>query len=292
MSMGFVRLPTSSQTSPVIPAVIQSETSEATSRSSESTSGRPEMQVDDISKLGLVPESPNQPSSDYIYPKTKFGDSYRSFKTVWTTQFTWLHYNESTDSAFCWYCKKATATGQLKSSKREDAFINRGYTNWKNAIAAFRKHEQSDCHKEAVETHLLPQQCGDIAKRVQESLSEERRVNRAMLFKIIRSIKYLARQGLALRGHSSDDGNLIQLLKMQSETDPALQAWLKKEREKYTSGEIQNEILQLMAHSILRKVTKCVHINTHYGIMQEERHLRNYRRGVACDVTTSKRSTS
>ena len=184
--MGFVRLPTSSQTSPVIPAVIQSETSEATSRSSESTRSRPEMQVDDISTLGLVPESPNQPSSDYIYPKTKFGDSYHSFKTVWTTQFTWLHCNESTDSAFCWYCKKATATGQLKSSKREDAFINPGYTNWKNAIAAFRKHEQSDCHKEAVETHLLPQQCGDIAERMQESLSEERRVNRAMLFKIIR----------------------------------------------------------------------------------------------------------
>ena len=80
LSMGFVSLPTSSQTSPVTPAVIQSETSEATSWNNESTSSRPEMEVDDISTLGLVPESPNQPLSDYIYPKTKFGDSYRSFK--------------------------------------------------------------------------------------------------------------------------------------------------------------------------------------------------------------------
>ena len=45
---------------------------------------------------------------------------------------------------------------------------------------------------------------------------------------------------------------------------------VKKEREKYTSGEIQNKILQLMAHSILRKVTKCVHINTHYALMADE----------------------
>ena len=67
---------------------------------------------------------------------------------------------------------------------------------------------------------------------MRESLSEERWVNCAMLFKIIRSIKYLARQGFALRGHSSDDGNLIQLLKMQNETDSALQAWLKKRARK------------------------------------------------------------
>ena len=74
-----------------------------------------------------------------------------------------------------------------------------------------------------------------------------------MLFIITRSIKYLARQGLALRGHSSDGGNFIQLLKMQSETDPAIQTSMVIERaEKYTSGEIQNEILQLMTHNILR----------------------------------------
>ena len=105
---------------------------------------------------------------------------------------------------------------------------------------------------------------------MQRSLSEERQVNRRMLHVIVRSIKYLARQGLALRGHSSDEGNFIQLLKLQSETDPALQTWLAKEREKYTSGEIQNEILQIMANTILRKISKCVHDNAYYALMADE----------------------
>ncbi|XP_003388962.1 PREDICTED: zinc finger MYM-type protein 1-like [Amphimedon queenslandica] len=165
---------------------------------------------------------------------------------------------------------KAVESGQLKSSKREDSFTTRGFSNWKNATTAFKKHEVSDCHKEAVDIHTLPEQCEDIALTMQRSLSEERQVNRRMLHVIIRSIKYSARQGLALRGHSSDEGNFIQLLKLQSETDPALQTWLPKECEKYTSGEIQNEILQIMGNSILRKISKHVHDNAYYALMADE----------------------
>ena len=43
-----------------------------------------------------------------------------------------------------------------------------------------------------------------------------------MLFTTIQSIKFLSRQGLALRGRNSDECNFIQLLKFLSETDPAL----------------------------------------------------------------------
>ncbi|XP_011402633.1 PREDICTED: zinc finger MYM-type protein 1-like [Amphimedon queenslandica] len=165
---------------------------------------------------------------------------------------------------------KAVESGQLKSSKCEDSFTTQGYSNWKNATTAFRKHDISDCHKEAIDIHTLPEQCEDIALTMQRSLSKKRQVNCRMLHVIIRSIKYLAWQGLALRGDSSDEGNFIQLLKLQSETDPALQAWLTKEREKYTSGEIQNAILRIMANSILRKISKHVHDNAYYALMADE----------------------
>lgn len=29
--------------------------------------------------------------------------------------------------------------------------VTKGYSNWKDAIVAFKKHEKSACHKEAVE---------------------------------------------------------------------------------------------------------------------------------------------
>ena len=47
---------------------------------------------------------------------------------------------------------------------------------------------KSVIHKEAIDIHTLPKQCEDIALTMQ---SEERQVNRRMLYFIIRSIKYL-----------------------------------------------------------------------------------------------------
>ena len=58
------------------------------------------------------------------------------------------------------------------------------------------------------------------------------------------SIRYLARQGLALRGDGDeDDGNLLQLLKLKGEDDPAMLEWLKRKVNKYTSHEILNDII-------------------------------------------------
>ena len=35
------------------------------------------------------------------------------------------------------------------NTKRESAFISKGFTNWKDATVAFNKDLKSDCHKEA-----------------------------------------------------------------------------------------------------------------------------------------------
>ena len=70
-----------------------------------------------------------------------------------------------------------------------------------------------------------------VSQTFQKSLSKERQSNRKILFTIIRSIRFLARQGLALRGHNSYTGNFMQLLKLLSETELAVQSWLAKECE-------------------------------------------------------------
>ena len=56
-----------------------------------------------------------------------------------------------------------------------------------------------------------------------------------------------------------------------------------KKQEKYVSGDIQNEILHLMAHSVLRKIAKSVHENTHYALMADEvTNLLNHEQFVVC----------
>ena len=86
-----------------------------------------------------------------------------------------------------------------------------------------------------------------------------------MLSTIISTIRYLGRQGLPLRGHYKSggisdekgeiDSNFLQLLKVRAEDDEGLKKWLTKSQCKYTSPDVQNEILRIMALSILRDIS-------------------------------------
>ena len=80
-----------------------------------------------------------------------------------------------------------------------------GFNNWKNATSLFQKHQQSDCHKEAVDVVItLPATTKDVGELLVKQLSNGSEYNRTMLLKIVSSIRYLARQGLALRGDGDE----------------------------------------------------------------------------------------
>lgn len=66
-------------------------------------------------------------------------------------------------------------------------------------------------------------------------------------------MQFLARQGLALRGHDDSEENFAQLLIYKSEDDPDLRKWLSS-RIDYTCPQVQNEILNLLSHSIIHEI--------------------------------------
>ena len=79
------------------------------------------------------------------------------------------------------------------------------------------------------------------------------------------------RQALALQGHNSDrDGNLIQLLKLQGRKGSAMLKWLEKKTNKYTSPEVQNELIMLMATPILRNLSDKLQSSPFISIMIDE----------------------
>jgi hypothetical protein len=95
--------------------------------------------------------------------------------------------------------------------------------------------------------------------------------NQHALYQIITSIKYLCRQGLALRGDRDEsDSNLRQLLKLKAEDDVILMEWLKRKENVYTSPDIQNEIIKLMGISILRDITSQLQCTPFLTIMADE----------------------
>ncbi len=67
----------------------------------------------------------------------------------------------------------------VASTKRDPAFISKGYTYWKEATSAFNKHQASDCHREANEALIvLPKQIrGDIGELLSQQHQEEKATN-------------------------------------------------------------------------------------------------------------------
>ena len=94
-------------------------------------------------------------------------------------------------------------------------------------------------HHESVDAIItLPATTGDVGELLNSCHKQEKEVARDMLQIILSSVRFLARQGLALRGNNSDaESNLLQLLKLRSEECPQLCTWLQRERLKYTSHE-------------------------------------------------------
>ncbi len=175
-----------------------------------------------------------------------------SFRAEWCDKWNWLHHNVELDVAYCHICMKASKEGKLLTgSKCEPVFISKGY--WKEATSAFGKHPASQCHKEATEALVaLPKQIqGSIGELLSTEHKKQQAVNRKMFLVLLQNICFLARQGLAFRSHDDVSSNFHQLLLLRSEDNPELTDWILKKKCKYTSHEIQNECLQILAMHML-----------------------------------------
>ena len=202
-----------------------------------------------------------KPPKSFRFPKRKSGKKgeEQSFCATWCEKYDWLHYDVSADVAFCYLCMQPEHEKFLASKKREPAFITNGFTYWKEATTAFNQHQSSATHLEAIESLvLLPCQIqGDIGEMLSHEHQEGKSINRKMFLLILEVIRFLVWQGLLLRGDDNDvESNFIQLLHLRSKH--CVPQNIHQVRNKYTSHEIQNECIQIMALHILRELSKCI----------------------------------
>ena len=78
--------------------------------------------------------------------------------------------------------------------------------------------------------------------------------DRFCLLKIIECLQYLVRQAMPMQGDTDEESNLTQLLKLRGKDQPVLFKWLERKEDKYTSHEIQNEIISIMANNVIRNL--------------------------------------
>ena len=104
-----------------------------------------EQEIMDDARIVSNTEVPHLPRK-YHFPDCPFGNKgeRRSFKAVWFDTWPWLNYQE--DSVIWFHCSQASNRNLLVKGlygRRKEAFITKGFINWKDACASFRKHETS-----------------------------------------------------------------------------------------------------------------------------------------------------
>ena len=135
----------------------------------------------------------------------------------------------STDTVFCHTCCRALKTKKVDLTKRnwEALFIVNGFSNWKDSTRIFMKHDTSDVYKHAIEKlHVLPRTTRDIDESLNAAHEKEKRMNREYLLKVLQNIlRFLARQGIALRGNGNeDDSYFVQLFRLRANDDSRIAA--------------------------------------------------------------------
>ncbi len=206
------------------------------------------------------------------FPQREFGKSApvkRSFQATWFNRFKWLHYDVGQDAAYCFVCCKAVKEGKIRlSSYTEGSFLVKGFTNWKDATRMFTKHESCDFHKS---TAVALASRVDVGDMLSKQAATEKQQNRQYLLKVLSSIRFLARQGLPLRGDGDEtDSNLHQLLVLRGEDYPAINHFLGRQQLKYTAHEVQNELLSIMALQVLRRIAAQIQSAVFFTVMIDE----------------------
>ena len=111
--------------------------------------------------------------------------------------------------------------------------------------------------------------CGNVGEMVSQGVFESHKRERKYLMDIMRSLVFLAKQGIAIQGNPGED-NFTQLLMLLGTKDPSILATFERSRLKYTHHDIQNELLELMANQVLRKKLNEIRENNFFSIMADE----------------------
>ena len=152
--------------------------------------------------------------NDSRYSEHILNEEFQSSQLILCRQQTNGGNGEQKDSVTCYVCWHAHLHHMLPNMKIDDAFIESGYTNWKNATDAkqgFNQHEKSAVHRSAVNRFVeVPSSTDDIVGTVTKNPLKIQQKNFSALMKIPSSIRYLARQRLPLHGPNDSESNFRQ----------------------------------------------------------------------------------
>ena len=215
----------------------------------------------------IVRHGPCQPTN-ILFSKNIDG---RCFQPSWYKRNKslreWLIYSPKEQKMFCFCCWLFPCISEKDLEKNWSQI---GVTNFKKGIEKIRAHEDTRLHCislaqwKSFQQRFLHGQTIDA--EFQRQLETDREKTLLILDRIFSVTLFLALQEISFRGHQfesqaqmssfENSGNYLELLQLVSKYDPVLAAHLssKKSVGKYTSPQIQNEIISSISTVIQNQI--------------------------------------
>lgn len=183
------------------------------------------------------------------------------------------------DSAFCYACRHFSLPGHVESTFTAGL----GFRNWKKATytdGGFAAHSRSEHHKDAMlawkEFQLAEKNQGSVMEQLNQNYNKIVEENRGYIKTLAEVVLHCATQNIALRGHResmdlSRKGNFLGTLDIIARHDEKVGKKMNGPRNaKYTSPDIQNEILSCLAEMVRISIIKEVKESGAFSILVDE----------------------
>ena len=247
-------------------------------------------------KKYLIKLGPHQPKFS-VFPKHDNIPKRKQcrFSSVWYTAFPHLEYSISKDAAFCYVCSLFPSGPGREQA--DNAWSTDGVRQWhkmtsrgKGKEGKLAVHFASKSHKAALaDFYAFSQQSSNVdllldkEKRANIIQAEKDKLTNSDAVSILFDVAgTLARQGISFRGRSTEstgkddeiDGNFNQTVQLVSRHCPSLKRWLDEVRLRpyhvtYMSHDSQNEMIDILANNIRRKVKEEVDESKMYSVLAD-----------------------
>lgn len=187
-----------------------------------------------------------------------------------------MRYSESLDAVFCAPC---VLFGSQRPDVKDKTFgLSSPVSDWINLSRCVSRHiQEGSKHYEHVMSadeyvRIQTGKSSDIWQSLSKSYNELVLRNRKILQSIIEVIILCGKQNIALRGHEEKDSNFVALLHDKAKSNELLADHLAycDPRAKYTSPEIQNELIQLCADQIQNDIVARCNGAMYFGFIADE----------------------
>lgn len=228
--------------------------------------------INDTDKYHLIEEH-FIPGPTYKFPRASNG---HSFQHSWVSKYQWLRYSEQDDGGYCLPCALFfTPTVSFRSDP--GVLGTKPLTNFQKAIEIMNKHDNKLFHRSSMIKmdnflKVMTNEQPSIRRRLSEATAQQIATNHQKLHSIVETVVLCGRQNIPLHGHrdstmdvertpNTQHGNFWALLQFcVAAGDTVLRDHLAQfsRNATHTSSRIQNQILDILGSTVVRRIVQRV----------------------------------